>query len=172
MVARDVNCPRASSAGRLFDTAASLLGLADTVGYEGEAAVLLEAAAGVEHTVPLAHRVVRTSGLWVYDSAPTLTDLLERQLDGEPVAALAAAFHLTLAIVTAELVARAVAEGAPRTVCLGGGCFVNRRLLTELRRRLRAQGLRVLVGGEVPVGDGGISYGQAAVAAARLARER
>ncbi|MFF4255120.1 carbamoyltransferase HypF [Streptomyces sp. NPDC001663] len=171
MVAKDVNCPRASSAGRLFDTVAALLGLCDRVGYEGEAAVLLEAAAGAEHAVPLAHRVVRAQGLWVYDSAPTLTDLLGRQLDGEPVARLAAAFHLTLAIVTAELVARAVAEGAPRTVCLGGGCFVNRLLLTEVKRRLRAEGLRVLVGGQVPVGDGGISYGQAAVAAARLAGE-
>jgi hydrogenase maturation protein HypF len=169
MVARDVNCPRASSAGRLFDTVAALLGLADLVSYEGEAAVLLEAAAGCEHAVPLPHRIVRVHGLWVYDPAPTLAGLLERQLGGEPVARLAAAFHLTLAIVTADLVARAVAEGAPRTVCLGGGCFVNRRLLTEVKRRLHAQGLRVLVGGQVPVGDGGISYGQAAVAAARLA---
>lgn len=171
-VARDVNCPRASSAGRLFDTVAALLGLADQVSYEGEAAVLVEAAAGREHAVPLAHRVVRAQGLWVYDSAPTLTDLLERRLGGEPVSRLAAAFHLTLAIVTAELVARAVEDGAPRTVCLGGGCFVNRLLLTEVRRRLHAQGLRVLVGSQVPVGDGGISYGQAAVAAARLAEER
>ncbi|MEU6144502.1 carbamoyltransferase HypF [Streptomyces sp. NPDC047081] len=171
MVARGVNCPRASSAGRLFDTVAALLGLCDRAGYEGEAAVLLEAAAGDEHAAALAHRVVRAQGLWVYDSAPTLTDLLTRRLDGEPVERLAAAFHLTLGIVTAELVARAVAEGAPHTVCLGGGCFVNRRLLTEVKRRLHAQGLRVLVGGEVPVGDGGISYGQAAVAAARLAGE-
>ncbi|MDW4908619.1 carbamoyltransferase HypF [Streptomyces sp. ADMS] len=172
MIARQVNCPRASSAGRLFDTVAALLGLADRISYEGEAAVLLETAAGDAHAVPLTHRVVRVRGLWVYDPAPTLTDLLERQLSGEPVARLAAAFHLTLAIVTADLVERAVSEGAPRTVCLGGGCFVNRRLLTEVKRRLHAQGLRVLVGGQVPVGDGGISYGQAAVAAARLAGER
>ncbi|MEV0738226.1 carbamoyltransferase HypF [Streptomyces sp. NPDC050549] len=172
MVARDVNCPLTSSAGRLFDTVAALLGLCDRVSYEGEAAVLLEAAAGDEHAVPLAHRVVRAQGLWVYDPAPTLTDLLERQADGEPTARLAAAFHMTLGLATAELVARAVADGAPHTVCLGGGCFVNRRLLTEVKRRLHAQGLRVLVGGQVPVGDGGISYGQAAVAAARLAGER
>ncbi|MEU9390363.1 carbamoyltransferase HypF [Streptomyces sp. NPDC048324] len=168
MVARDVNCPRASSAGRLFDAVASLLGLCDRTGYEGEAAVLLETAAGDLHAVPLAHRIVRAQGLWVYDPTPTVADLLRRRLDGEPVETLAAAFHLTLGIVTAELVAQVVADGAPHTVCLGGGCFVNRRLLTEVKRRLHAQGLRVLVGGEVPVGDGGISYGQAAVAAARL----
>jgi hydrogenase maturation protein HypF len=172
MLDRGLNSPRASSAGRLFDTAAALLGLADgRVSYQGEAAVLLEAAAGDTHAVPLAHRLVRVDDVWVYDPAPTLADLLARQADGEPVARLAAAFHLTLGIVTAGLVARAVAEGAPRTVCLGGGCFVNRRLLTEVKRRLHAEGLRVLVGGQVPVGDGGISYGQAVVAAARLARE-
>ncbi|WP_406164719.1 carbamoyltransferase HypF [Streptomyces sp. NBC_00996] len=172
MVAKSVNCPRTSSAGRLFDTVAALLGLCDQASYEGEAAVLLEAAAGTEHSAALAHRVVRAQGLWVYDPAPTLADLLRRRLNGESVARLAAAFHLTLGIVTADLVARAVTEGAPHTVCLGGGCFVNRRLLTEVKRRLHAQGLRVLVGGQVPVGDGGISYGQAAVAAARLAEER
>ena len=167
-----VNSPAASSAGRLFDTVAALLGLVEgRVSYEGEAAVLLEAAAGDTHAVPLAHRLLRVDDMWVYDPAPTLADLLARQADGEPVNRLAAAFHLTLGIVTAGLVARAVADGAPRTVCLGGGCFANRRLLTEIKRRLHAEGLRVLVGGQVPVGDGGISYGQAVVAAARLARE-
>nr|WP_316731955.1 hypothetical protein [Streptomyces sp. 11x1] len=84
---------------------------------------------------------------------------------------MAAAFHLTLATVTAVLVTRVVADGSPRTVCLGGGCFANRRLLTETRRRLRALGVRVVVGGAVRVGDGGISDGQAAVAAARPAGE-
>ncbi|MEU6820951.1 carbamoyltransferase HypF [Streptomyces atriruber] len=170
MVARGINSPRASSAGRLFDAVASLLGLADSVSYEGEAAAALEGAAGAVDATPLAHRLVRADGLWVYDPGTTLIDLLERQYNGESVAALAAAFHLTLALVTAELVAHAVEDGAPRTVCLAGGCFLNRRLLTEVSVRLRAQGLRVLVSGAVPVGDGGICYGQAAVAAARLAK--
>ncbi|MFI7317068.1 carbamoyltransferase HypF [Streptomyces venezuelae] len=169
MVARGINAPRASSAGRLFDAVASLLGLKDSVSHEGEAAIALEEAAGTVQTLPLGYRLVRVGGLWVYDPGPTLIDLLDRQHRGESVPALAAAFHLTLAVVTAELVAHAVEDGAPRTVCLAGGCFLNRRLLTEVRDRLRAQGLRVLVGESVPVGDGGISYGQAAIAAARLA---
>ncbi|MFF0745439.1 carbamoyltransferase HypF [Streptomyces sp. NPDC004111] len=168
---RGLNSPRASSAGRLFDAVASLLGLADTVGYEGEAAAALENASDGARAEPLAHRLVRERGLWVYDPAPTLTDLLERQHAGEAVPRLAAAFHLAVAGATADMVARVVAAGAPRTVCLAGGCFANRRLLAETRRLLRAQGLRVLVARSVPVGDGGISYGQAAVAAARLAKE-
>ncbi|MFI8872338.1 carbamoyltransferase HypF [Streptomyces sp. NPDC055243] len=171
MIARGINSPRASSAGRLFDAVASLLGLADSVSHEGEAAVALEDAAGTVQALPLAHRLVRVDGVLVYDPGPTLMDLLDRQRDGERVPALAAAFHLTLAVVTAELVARVVDDGAPRTVCLAGGCFLNRRLLTEVMRGLRARGLRVLVSRAVPVGDGGISYGQAAVAAARLAKE-
>ncbi|MGW5861540.1 carbamoyltransferase HypF [Streptomyces sp. NPDC055239] len=171
MVARGINSPRASSAGRLFDAVASLLGLADSVSYEGEAAMALEEAAGTVSALPLARRLVQVDGLWVYDPGPTLIDLLDRQRGGESVPALAAAFHQALALVTAELVAHAVQDGAPRTVCLAGGCFLNRRLLTEVSRRLRAQGLRVLVAEAVPVGDGGISYGQAAIAAARLAKE-
>ncbi|KAA6212285.1 carbamoyltransferase HypF [Streptomyces albofaciens JCM 4342] len=170
MVRRRLNCPRASSAGRLFDTAAALLGLADDISYEGQAAVALENAAGAARRAALPWRLVRADGLWVYDPAPTLTALLGRLRDGTPVPWLAAAFHTTIAEVTAALAERAVTAGAPRTVCLAGGCFVNRRLLTDVSRLLRARGMRVLVGSAVPVGDGGISYGQAAVAAARLKR--
>ncbi|GCD48179.1 carbamoyltransferase HypF [Streptomyces paromomycinus] len=168
MVGRRLNCPRASSAGRLFDVAAALLGLADDISYEGQAAVALENAAGTARRAALPWRLVRADGLWVYDPAPTLTALLGQLGGGTPVPLLAAAFHTTIAEVSAALAERAVAAGAPRTVCLAGGCFVNRRLLTDVSRLLRAQGMRVVVGSAVPVGDGGISYGQAAVAAARL----
>lgn len=172
MAERGINCPRASSAGRLFDAAAGLLGLGDEVSYEGQAAVALEAAAGDIHTDALPWRLVRAEGLWVYDPVATLTALLEELAAGVPVPRIAAAFHTTIAEATAALVERTVAAGAPRTVCLSGGCFQNRRLLTAVRTLLRAQGLRVLVGSAVPVNDGGISYGQAAVAAARLAKAK
>ncbi|GAA2280372.1 carbamoyltransferase HypF [Streptomyces ruber] len=172
VVERRVNCPPASSAGRLFDAAASLLGLGDTVSYEGQAAVALESAAGGLRAGALPWRLVRVDGLWVYDPSTTLTALLEGLVDGTPVPRLAAAFHTAVAEVTAALVERAVADGAPPTVCLGGGCFQNRRLLTDVRRLLRAQGLRVLTGRAVPVNDGGIGYGQAAVASALLAEDR
>ncbi|WP_409054978.1 carbamoyltransferase HypF [Streptomyces sp. SYP-A7185] len=169
MVERGVNSPHASSAGRLFDAAASLLGLGDTVSYEGQAAIALENAAGTGRASALPWRLTRADGLWVYDPSPTLTALLEGLAAGTEVPRLAAAFHTAVAEVTAAIVERAVTAGAPRTVCLGGGCFQNRRLLTEAGRLLRAQGLQVLTGNEVPVNDGGISYGQAAVASALLA---
>ncbi|MFD5319215.1 carbamoyltransferase HypF [Streptomyces sp. NPDC127098] len=170
MVERGVNCPRASSAGRLFDAAASVLGLCDTVSYEGQAALALEAAAGDLSGEPLPWRIARAAdGLPVYDPAATLGALLEGLAAGVPVPRLAAGFHTAVARATAGLVELAVADGAPRMVCLGGGCFQNARLLTEVSDRLGAAGLRVLVGSAVPVNDGGISFGQAAVAAARSA---
>ncbi|PAU48253.1 carbamoyltransferase HypF [Streptomyces albireticuli] len=168
VVERDVNCPRASSAGRLFDAAAALLGLCDDATYEGQAAVALETTAGEERAEALPWRLARADGLWVYDPVPTLTALLDRTVADERTSTLAAAFHRTLAEVTSGMVQRAVAAGAPSTVCLSGGCFQNARLLTETRSLLEEQGLRVLVNSAVPVNDGGISYGQAAVAAARL----
>lgn len=96
-------------------------------------AVALEAAAGLagrDHPVPLKDRLVRVAGLWVYDSAATPGDLLDRQADGGSVPRLAAALHSALAAATAELGARAVGDSAPRTVCPGGGCFADVQLLT------------------------------------------
>ena len=55
-------------------------------------------------------------------------------------------------------------------MALGGGVFQNARLLASLSRRLEARGLRVLTARALPPNDGGVSYGQAVVAAARLAR--
>lgn len=164
MIERRVNSPLASSAGRLFDAAAALLGLCEENSYEGEAAVLLETAAADHSASAFDWKLHRRAGMWVYDPVPTLRDLVT---SGDPVGVRAARFHTTIAEVTAALV-REVA-GEVRTVCLGGGVFQNRRLVDEVSRGL--DGFRVLVGERVPVNDGGISYGQAAVAAALLAGE-
>jgi hydrogenase maturation protein HypF len=168
-VARGLNAPVASSAGRLFDAAASLLGLRDVAEYEAQAAIDLEIAAGDRRAAPLPWRVARVDGLLVYDPAPTLAALLAGVAAGGRPGPLAAAFHETIAEVTRELVAAAAAETGHRTVCLSGGVFQNRRLAGALLRRLAADGFHVLVNRLVPANDGGISYGQAAIAAARLA---
>ncbi|HEY6223895.1 MAG TPA: carbamoyltransferase HypF, partial [Gemmatimonadales bacterium] len=84
----------------------------------------------------------------------------------------AAAFHESVAAATAELAARCALDRAVTTVALGGGCFQNARLLQGIRRRLEHAGLRVLVPRRLSPNDGSISYGQAAVATALLARER
>jgi hydrogenase maturation protein HypF len=168
-VARRLNAPLASSAGRLFDAAASLLGLRDVAEYEAQAAIDLEIAAGERRAVPLPWRVDRVDGILVYDPAPTLRALLEGVASGRHPGVLAAAFHETIVEVTRELVAAAAAETGLRTVCLSGGVFQNRRLASTLLRRLGRDGFEVFINRRVPVNDGGISYGQAAVAAARMA---
>jgi hydrogenase maturation protein HypF len=168
-VARRLNAPLASSAGRLFDAAASLLGLRDVAEYEAQAAIDLEIAAGEIRAARLPSRLERVDGLLVYDPAPTLRALLEGVADGRTTANLAAAFHETIVEITRELVAVVAAETGLRVVCLSGGVFQNRRLASTLLRRLRRDGLEVFINRQVPVNDGGISYGQAAVAAARMA---
>jgi hydrogenase maturation protein HypF len=167
MIARRVNSPHASSAGRLFDAAASALGLCQDNSYEGEAAVLLEAAAtGCPDGEPLAWALHRRDDLWVYDPVPTLTDLLTA---GGPPGNLAARFHTTIAEVTTALVEKVADATGVHAVCLGGGVFQNRRLTDAVVRGLDALGYEVHVGERVPVNDGGIAYGQAVVAAALLA---
>jgi hydrogenase maturation protein HypF len=168
-VRRRLNAPLASSAGRLFDAAAALLGLRDVAEYEAQAAIDLEIAAGDRRAEPLPWRLARVDGLLVYDPRPTLAGLLAGRAGGQPTGHLAAAFHETIADVTRELVVTAASDSGLRTVCLSGGVFQNRRLAGAAIRRLGADGFRVLINHQVPVNDGGISYGQAAVAAARLA---
>jgi hydrogenase maturation protein HypF len=171
MIEREVRSPYTSSAGRFFDAAASLLGLCDDAGYEGEAAVLLETAAhrAAGPVRPLPWRLAETGGLWVYDWSPTLAALLDRFAAGVPVTELAAAVHRTVVDMTVALCARAADRTGITVVCLSGGCLQNRVLATDLPVALQAAGLTALLNRDVPANDGGISYGQAVVAAARLA---
>jgi hydrogenase maturation protein HypF len=169
MVARGVNSPRASSAGRLFDAVASILGLCDDATYEGEAAVALEAAAAAcEQTGELPWRLIRSDGLWVYDPTPTLATTLMAVANGEPSSRLADAFHTTLVAVTVAMCVEASRESGLRDVCMSGGVFQNQLLTGRLTKALRDEGFFVYVNQRVPANDGGISYGQAAVAAARM----
>ncbi len=172
-VAQDLNSPLASSMGRLFDAAAAVLGVCRLSRFEGEAAMRLEAAAGRHAGAVLpfgGEGAVDGAGTCVFDPLPLLTALGERALREEDTGALAAAFHESVAAGTAGAV-RAIAEReGVHQVALGGGVFQNARLLMSLSRRLEAFGLRVLTARTLPPNDGGVSYGQAVVAAARLAR--
>ncbi|GAA3277125.1 carbamoyltransferase HypF [Dactylosporangium vinaceum] len=169
MVAAGVNCPQASSAGRLFDAVAALLRVRDDAGYEGEAAAALEAlAAGHTGAAPLPWRLATRDDLVVYDPVPTLLTLLEALRDEAAVGLLAAAFHATIAAMTVAVCSDAAAEHGTSTVCLSGGVMQNQLLIEALIAGLSAAGLTPLVNEQIPANDGGISYGQAAVAAAQL----
>jgi hydrogenase maturation protein HypF len=170
-VARGLNAPVASSAGRLFDAVSSLIGLRDVAEYEAQAAIDLENVATDGPAAPLPYRIVRHDGLLVYDPRPTIVGLLEAHAGGEAAATLAARFHETVAAVTIEIVADVAARAGLDAVALSGGVFQNQRLVESLAARLTADGFRVLLNERVPANDGGISYGQAAVAAARLSAD-
>jgi hydrogenase maturation protein HypF len=168
-VARGLNAPVASSAGRLFDAASALLGIRSTAEYEAQAAIELELAAGDRRAAPLPWRIGRVGDLAVYDPRPTLAALLEGAAAGRTSSALAAAFQATITDVTCALLAGARDRTGVRIVCLSGGVFQNRRLASDLLRRLAGEGFEPFINRMVPVNDGGVSYGQAAIGAARLA---
>jgi hydrogenase maturation protein HypF len=172
--------PLASGAGRLFEAAGALLGLAAVNGWEGEAAALLEALAAsawpaAPWPVPDSDNGPRTTGhIPRLPSAALLAEAAGRTAAGEPAASVAAGFHATFCRLAVELTARAVPAGV-RTVAVGGGCLVNRLLREGLARGLAEAGYDALFPQQLPPGDGGIAYGQAvlgAVAAATGQRPR
>jgi hydrogenase maturation protein HypF len=168
-LARGLNAPLASSAGRLFDAAASLLGIRDVAEYEAQAAIELELLAEEGSVRPLPYEIVRQRDLLVYDPRPTLRALLEGRAENTSPQHLAARFQETIAAVTRELCGDVRAATGLSTVVVSGGVFQNQWLATTMVRRLTRDGFEVHTNERVPANDGGISYGQAAVAAARLA---
>ncbi|MFD2080888.1 hydrogenase maturation protein HypF [Actinopolymorpha cephalotaxi] len=169
MVTGGVNSPPASSAARLVDAVAGLLGLREDAAYEGEAATVLETAARGRREEELPWRIVTADGVRVYDPVVTLAAVLSGMADGVSVGRLAAAFHATLVAVTVALCVDAGHEAGVRTVCLAGSTFTNRLLLGGVVDGLEREGFDVFVPERVPTDDSGVSYGQAAVAAARMA---
>ncbi|MDQ6773445.1 MAG: carbamoyltransferase HypF [Candidatus Dormibacteraeota bacterium] len=151
-LARSGRAPLTTSAGRLFDAVASLLGVCQVSTYEGEAAARLEAVAEPAAQPPMEFELEESRGLF--------TQLDERRRAGETAPRLAAVFHDSLA----AAVVRACVRTGLRQVALSGGCFQNRRLLEACFAGLRAAGLEPYANERVPANDGGISLGQALVA--------
>jgi hydrogenase maturation protein HypF len=151
-----VNAPLSSGMGRLFDTVAAILGVRTEVTYEGQAAIELEHLAGGVRAEPYD---------WRFGAGADLVRLIHDDLAaGRDPAEIAAAFHESIATGAAQA-CEEVAE--PRLVVLSGGTFQNLRLLAATRSRLQERGFRVLTHRRVPPNDGGVSFGQAAIAIAR-----
>jgi len=156
-----VNAPATSSLGRLFDAAAALLGVATRNAYEGDAAMRLEA---------LVRRPVFEEDFAIApDGDLDLRPLFDRLL-GLDAQAGAELFHGTLIRALAGWLTRRARGLGRGTVGLGGGCLANRVLREGLVDALAGEGLAVLVPSRVPPGDGGLSLGQAWVAAHAIER--
>lgn len=181
MIERGINSPRTSSMGRLFDAAAAILGTCDKATYEGEPAIELEAAAwrafsseSACSTGNMASFSVtessRPDDCHVLNSRPLFEALLEGIRTGVPAGKLALDFHVTIARASARIASEICVREDLDTVALSGGVFMNRLLLQLLTHELKDAGLAVLAPHAVPVNDGCIAYGQAAIARARLAQ--
>ena len=177
MIERGINSPRTSSMGRLFDAAAAILGICGQATYEGEPAIELEAAAwralgGKTVRLDGNHAGVFTSAddSPILDPQPLIEALLNGIEAGAPADRLALGFHIAITHATTHIAREICAREGLDTVALSGGVFMNRLLLQLLTHELKDAGLAVLVPHTVPVNDGCIAYGQAAIARARLAQ--
>ena len=177
MIERGINSPRTSSMGRLFDAAAAILGICDKATYEGEPAIELEAAAwpalgGKTVRLDGNHAGVFTSAddSPILDPQPLIESLLNGIEAGTPADRLALEFHIAITHATTHIACEICNRENLDTVALSGGVFMNRLLLQLLTRNLKDAGLTVLIPQTVPVNDGCIAYGQAAIARARLAQ--
>ncbi|MDR2155576.1 MAG: carbamoyltransferase HypF [Burkholderiaceae bacterium] len=160
MLARNLNCPRTSSAGRWFDAAAAALGLGPRQQNEAEAAIALEQAAAC---APLAFGLPGV----VIDTANRLDprELLGALFDAADTQRSAAGFHLALADGLADWLIAAARERQTRIACLSGGCFFNRILRERILASLTKAGLQAYLPGAMGCGDAGLAIGQAWVAA-------
>jgi hydrogenase maturation protein HypF len=166
---RGLNAPLTSSAGRLFDAVASLLGLRDRIEFEAQAAVELEALAGPEADIVYPTTLAERDGAIVVRTPDVVRGVVEDLLRQVPAAQIAARFHATLADVLVRVCELIRARTAVAAVALSGGVFQNARLLEAAADRLEARGFEVYRHHQVPANDGGLALGQAAVAARWLA---
>ncbi|RMF00904.1 MAG: carbamoyltransferase HypF [Chloroflexi bacterium] len=160
MLNKGLNAPLTTSAGRLFDGVAALVGLHPRVSFEGQAAMALECAADPTErgAYPLPYA---PPGL---EWRPLVDAVLADLQRGASPGIISARFHNGLA----AAIVRVAQDVGQETVALSGGCFQNRRLTEQVAGQLRQAGFRVLLHRHVPPNDGGISLGQIAVAASSL----
>lgn len=170
MAEKGINAPRASSAGRLFDAMACLLGLASgRMSFEAEAALALEALAlrgGAVAPYPFGWRA--DAAEVEADPAPLWQAAVADLKAGRPRAEIAMAFHGGVAEAFAQAAIAVARREGLAAVALSGGVFQNALLIEAMAGAIRTAGLRPLLPSEVPANDGGLAFGQAAVAAARL----
>jgi len=193
MIQRGVNCPYASSAGRLFDAVAALLGLKLSAAYEAQAAMLLEAAASREDETALSAdasyghdwseepacgasdegRAGRAAAgvCRVLDPRPGLRRIIGDMHAEVPIEHIAARFHATFVAMLADAAGWAAARTGLDTVALSGGTFQNRLVLEGTVGALRALDLRAVWHRGLSPNDSALSVGQVAVAGAAMQRQ-
>lgn len=159
MLARNINCPASTGMGRLFDGVCALLGLRRTVSYEGQGAVLLEAAAAADE----GDYPVVIDG-FTFDWREMVRAIVRQREAGVETGIIAARFMNTLLAMAVEMSCRIAQEKGLQHVVLSGGVFQNQYLLTRLPARLREVGLIPYIHRRVSCNDEGLSLGQLVIA--------
>ena len=159
-LASGTNTPKTSSFGRLFDAVSSLLGLRQTISYEGQAAIELEALADPDETGTYPFEISPENILL---TAPTLNALLRDFRENAKLPTISARFHNTLADMVLAVSQRARRDHTLNRVALSGGVWQNISLLRKSFQSLAKDGFQVLIHQHVPPNDGGISLGQAVI---------
>lgn len=163
MMEKGINTPYTSSAGRLFDAVASLLGVCDVSTHQAEAPVKLEQLASDElhsrYSVLIEEEII--------SMRPVLKGILEDLNAGVPAGDLSARFHNTLSWLLLEKAKLYRLQTGVEKVVISGGCFQNKRLTEQLQRMFAKEGIPLYVPGRIPCNDGGIAVGQLAIAASQ-----
>ncbi|MBO4779316.1 MAG: carbamoyltransferase HypF, partial [Selenomonadaceae bacterium] len=149
---KKINCVTSTSAGRLFDAVAAVLGICNVSSYEGEAAMKLQACA---------ERSIRELFGTFATTAELFNGILSRRLDGENIFDTAKFFHASLAEFIAQTCHELSLRTKIKTVALSGGVFQNSLLSSLTAEALRKRGLKILRHSMIPPNDGGICIGQA-----------
>ena len=169
MLAKRVNSPLSCGCGRLFDGVAALLGVRSEVNYEGQAAIELEMAmdrVDDDGSYPFAQRI--ENGVTILSTRPLFQAIVDDLRESVPPAVISRRFHNGLVAALASVAHDLRDRTAINEVCLSGGCFQNDYLLRRMEGTLTAAGFEVFTHSQVPAGDGGLSLGQALIAAAQL----
>ncbi len=168
MLTANINSPVCSSLGRLFDGVAAIIGIRAKVNFEGQAAMELEAVADSSDVSALPFKIDDYENTLSLNYIPSIKELTTQRLKGAPPPALAASFHAMLICSFIEMTVRIRSASGLNRVVLSGGCFQNRLLLEGCIEGLMKADFNVYSHHLVPTNDGGISLGQALVAASHF----
>ena len=169
MISRKVNSPATSSLGRLFDGVASILGIRHYVHYEGQAAMELEMISG-EETTQIYEYEWTVGDMNIIDPAPIIRGIVRDMGKGVQTSVISTRFHGTLIRMFSDLCEVVRIDTGLNRVALSGGVFQNEIMLTGLIRGLEQRNFQVFTHHLVPPNDGGLSLGQAMIAAAVFGR--
>lgn len=157
--------PMTSSAGRFFDAVSSLIGIRDEIEFEGQAAIELEMVSDEAGHGKYEYKFsAEPDKPGIIDTDPVIKGIVNDLSAGVPAAVIGAKFHETVAAMIVDTCIKLKDEYEINTVALSGGVFQNTTLYAKVIKGLRNKGFRLLLHKELPVNDGGISFGQAVIA--------